>query len=195
MIDQAGKLEVETTLVMAGMEPINEYNNNLVKNVGLNRNLATIVAHDVDELIFKNIREALKKINNEEDNTDIIVSTEPSREEILSEIENPSSIKVNSVSLSSLGSNSNIVSEPLPEKLGQNIEIRRDVLPEVIPESSIIRRVEMNILPKNISPISNIIETKSTQTVISPKQQVVVEEKTKLPERPKVSDPYREPII
>ena len=54
MIDQAGKLEVETTLVMAGMEPMNEYTDNLVKNVGLNRNLATIVAHDVDELIFKN---------------------------------------------------------------------------------------------------------------------------------------------
>ena len=195
MIDQAGKLEIETTLIMAGMEPMNEYNDNLVKNVGLNRNLATIVAHDVDELIFKNIREALKKMNDEDVVSETPNNKEPSREQILSEIENPSLIKVNSVSLSSLGSNSNTIQESLPEKLGQNIEIKRDILPEVIPESSIVKKAEMSVLPKNISPISNIIETKSTQTVIFPKQQIVVEEKTKLPEKPKVIDPYREPLI
>lgn len=193
MIDQAGKLEVETTLVMTGMEPIKDYTDNLVKNVGLNRNLATIVAHDVDELIFKNIRESLRKINEEEMEAENTTSNEPSREQILSEIENPSLIKENSVSLSSLGSNSNII-KPAPEKLGQNIEIRKETLPEVLPESSIVRKAEMSVLPKNTSPVPNIIETKSTQTVITPKQQVIIEQKTKLPEKPKVSDPYREPI-
>jgi len=195
LIDQAGKLEVETTLVMAGIEPMNEYNDNLVKNVGLNRNLATIVAHDVDELIFKNIREALKKIADEEIQLETSNNTEPSKEQILSEIENPSLIKENSISLSSLGSNSNINRGPLPERLGQNIEIKRESLPEVIPESSILRKAEMSVLPKNISPVPNIIEAKSTQTIVSPKQQIIVEEKTKLPEKPRTNDPYREPII
>ena len=194
LIDQAGQLEAETTLVMAGIEPLKDYIDNLVKNVGLNRNLATVVAHDVDELIFKNIRDALRKMGEEEEVETKVSPKEPSKEEVLSGIENPSSIKESSISVSSLKSNSN-TPEMQPENLGKNIEIRRENLPETLPESAFVKRPKIDSIPQSVSPVANIIETKSTQTVVSPKQQIVIEEKTRLPEKEKTTDPYRETLV
>jgi len=65
MIDQAGKLEAETTLVIVGIEPMDKYVNNLISHAGLSNIQASIVAHDVNESIFKNIRDSLKKINDQ----------------------------------------------------------------------------------------------------------------------------------
>jgi hypothetical protein len=192
MIDQAGNLETETLIILLGLEPLKDYEDNLVKNVGLNRSLAITVAHDVDELIFKNIRETLKTINFEE-GTPLPSTNEPSKEQILSEIENPSSIKGDSVSISSLGSNSN-TTEQNTQKIGQTIEVRRDNLPETLPESAIVRRAEAFVQPKIIPSVPSIVETKTTQTVIMPKQQIVISEKSKLPEKSVSGDPYREAI-
>ena len=217
MIDQAGKLESETTLVMVGIEPLDKYVSNLVSNVGLSSIQASIVAHDVNESIFKSIRESLKKINDQIAEEDKIISeTEkvapPTKEDVLNAIEKPENIKSSepSISLSSLPSNS-----PKPEtheEISRGIEIRVNNLPEVAPKplpavSSVIPKPTLampvlNFKPKeqinqNISPVNNIVESKLTNTVVAPKQTVVIEEKTKLPpEKSKpVGDPYRESTI
>ncbi len=210
MIDQAGKLEAETTLVMAGIEPMNKYLGNLVVNVGLSSAQASLVAHDVNELIFKNIREALKQINDqilEEDK--IIAETEkvqafekePTKEEVLEGIEHPENIKENeqSISISSLKSNN--VGIEMPKFTSNSIvEVRPDILPEQINPAAILPVVS-SVVPKppyfhkNISPVSSVTDKLNTPVVL-PKETVVIKMDTKLPEKNKLSgDPYREAVI
>jgi len=203
LIDQAGKLEAETTLVMAGIEPMDKYVKNLQTNVGLSSIQASIVAHDVNELIFKNIRESLKKINDQIIEEDEVLNEkiEPSKEDVLTGIENPANIKNNeeSVSISSLKSNS--INPETHESIDKGIEIRINNLPEIAPEAMLPIASSLASKPaepfhQNISPVQNIVESKLTSTVAVPKENIVVEEKTKLPEKPKTSgDPYRESII
>ncbi len=203
MIDQAGKLEAETTLVMAGIEPMDKYVGNLIKNVGLPSIQASVVAHDVNESIFKNIREALKKINDEILEEDKIIEkiSIPTKKDVLTKIENPENIKNNeeSVSISSLKSNG--ANPETHEVIDRGIEIKINNLPEIAPEAmlpsiSALTSKPAEPLHQNVSPVQNIVESKLTSTVVVPKETVVVEEKTKLPEKPKpASDPYRESVI
>ena len=224
LIDQAGKLEAETTLVLAGIEPLDKYIGNLIRNVGLTSMQASLVAHDVDELIFKNIRESLKKINDDIKDEDKIAgetaqglatswqatqnvaplaseTANPTKENILAGIENPENIKVNepSISLSSLESKKT-TPEFHPEMVAEGIEIKTNNLPEIAPEilptiSSLTKKQE-EPFHQNISPVPNIVESKLANIVIAPKENIVIEEKTKLPQKPRLSaDPYKEPII
>lgn len=66
MIDQGGKVQMETLLVLLGLEPLENYVDNLAKNIPLTKEQATAVAADANELIFKNIRETLQKVNEED---------------------------------------------------------------------------------------------------------------------------------
>jgi hypothetical protein len=205
MIDQAGKLEIETTLVLFGLEPLESYVDNLVKNIGFSKTQALIVAHDVNESIFKNVREVLKKINEQAiaaENAKI-APNEPTKEEIISRIEEPLNIKTKeeSISVSSLKSNANVAEAPA-DLVSRGVEVRREILPEIGPES-ILPKVSFvaaanKTININASPVQNIVQSKMEEPVIVPKKIIIVEEKAKLPEKeaPKTTgDPYREPII
>ena len=63
LIDQAGALETETTLTLLGLETLNDYVENISRELEIPREKSLIIAHDVDELIFKSVRESLQKIN------------------------------------------------------------------------------------------------------------------------------------
>ena len=94
LIDQAGALETETTLTLLGLEALKDYVENISRELSLPREKALIVAHDVDELIFKNIRESLQKINDEslaeeEEIQEREQSEILNRESVMSGIENP----------------------------------------------------------------------------------------------------------
>lgn len=200
MIDQAGKLEAETTLVIAGLEPLDKYVSNLVKNVGLSNIQASVVAHDVNESIFKNIRESLKKINDQiaEEEKIIVEANSPTQKDVVNGIENPENIKFyeKSVSLSSLKSNG---TNPENHEIMEGMEISR--LPEIISEKMLPMVPTFTPKPaepyhQNISPFNNIVDSKLTKALSMPKKTIVIEEKTKLPEKPKTSgDPYRETIM
>jgi len=216
MIDQSGKLETETTLIVVGLEPLSKYIGNLIDHVGLSNEQAATVAHDVDELIFKGIRTELQKINDEMASEDanlekVIEETAAevaaeektgTKENIISGIENPGAIKQTepSVSLSSLKSNS--ANPETTETMEKGIEIKINTLPEIPDHAMLPMVTDLSVkkeepIHTNVSPVENIVETKLTDTVVVPKQTVVVEEKTKLPEKPKTSsgDPYREAIM
>ena len=306
MIDQAGKLETETVLVLFGLEPLENYVNNLVKKIGLSGIQASIIAHDVNELIFKDIRETLKIINDgllkEEGGTaettkngvpsrgeamksEVPSHSEiPTKEDVLAGIEHPENIKDSeqSISISSLKSNglpAQAGAKPeVHEMIDEGIEIRPDILPRkmdyhLVAQPEIAPKATKNGLPsrgeailpaistkngvpsrgeatendessrgeatendessrgeatendessrgeateneelsrgvtsliskptesyhQNISPVLNIVKSKLEETVVVPKKTIIVEEKTKLPEKPRLStDPYRETII
>ncbi len=196
MLDQAGALEIETTLVLFGLEPLDDYVNNLVKNVGLPKNQALIVAHDVDELIFKSVREALKKINEETIKTENkeVAPNEPTKDEIISRIEQPDIIKhkEDSISVSSLKSNTGISSSPT-EFISRGVEIRKEILPEIEPMAILPKTTIVGQINTSSSPIENIVKSKMESPVIVPKKIVIMEEKTKLPTKTS-TDPYREAI-
>ncbi|MFH1454790.1 MAG: hypothetical protein ABIF22_00455 [bacterium] len=204
MIDQAGKLEAETTLVMAGIEPLDQYVNNLIKNVGLSSIQASVVAHDVNESVFKGIRESLRKINDQILEEEKIINEKinnPAKEDVIAGIENPEKIKGSeSISLSSLKSN-NPYPNIHPEMAKEGIEIRVNNLPEIAPKIMLPTISSLTSKPvepfhKNISPVNNIVEAKLTSTIVIPKKNIIVEEKTKLPEKSKPSsDPYREAVL
>ena len=209
MIDQASALQIETILVHFGLEPLENYTNNLIKNVGLSNIQASVIAHDVNETIFKNVRESLKNINEAVLGEEKITEQEsaPSKEDMITDIEQPENIKgkEESVSFSSLKSNNtipNAETEIHPEMAAEGIEIKTNNLPEIAPEAMMPAvpfpaPKQTEPLHLNVSPVENIVESKLSDTVIVPKQTIVVEEKTKLPEKPISSsgDPYREPMI
>lgn len=200
MLDQAGKLEDETTLVMAGIEPMDKYLKNLMDHVGLTSIQASVVAHDVNESIFKGIREALRKINDQiiEEDKALTEKPEPTKEEIIAGIEKPEDIKNTEPSVSMSAFSTTPKAEMHPEMAQEGIEIRVNRLPEVIPviklpTVSSLQQKQSEPIHINVPPVKNIVETKLKETVIVPKAEVVVEEKTKLPEKQKLaSDPYRE---
>ncbi|MFA5934790.1 MAG: hypothetical protein WC827_02835 [Candidatus Paceibacterota bacterium] len=202
LIDQAGKLEIETTLVMSGLTPLNDYVSALSKELGITEEKAREIAHDVDNLIFKSIRKSLEAINNEEKEDDLIIEQrakkEMDREYILSGIENPETIKEKdeSISISSLNSNNNIGVKL--ESFSKGVEIKKENQAEITPGAILqpqifTKREVAQSISENISPIKNIVETKKETSVIVPRETVIIEEKAKLPERQ--ADQYREPII
>ncbi len=185
LIDQAGKLEMETTLVMIGLEPLTDYIANIGRELGVDAERATEIAKDVSESIFKPIRGSLKTMNEVQepapeeepdtysgwgDTKNTGASAEPNstsdlnRDQILSEIENPLPNR----------------SEPTPTVSGET----------KIPIST---NKEIEIRP-DISPI----EAKMTGTTVSAQQIVNAKPEIKLPavEKTPISkvDPYREPL-
>jgi len=204
MIDQAGGLETETILVLFGLESLENYVDNLVENVGFSRIQASIIAHDVNESVFKNIRENLKKMNDEmlEANKEVPENeNNPTKEDVLAGIEHPEDIKNNEESISMSSLKSNGINQEKIKTMERGVEIRVDNLPEIAPEAilpvvSSLTSKKQEPFHVNIPPVKNMVESKLKNTVVVPKQTIVVEEKTKLPTKPKLAgDPYREPII
>lgn len=221
MIDQAGKLEIETVLVLFGLERLEKYIKNLTDNVGLSNIQAAEVAHDVNEVIFKGVREILKKINDgiaeQEKAEDKVIKDNriskdgnPTKEDVLAGIENPTNINSGEESVSISSQKSNNPTQEVYQNIGDGVEIRPNSLPEITPDAiknEIVMMKKMKpVVPlhQNVAPVNDIVKSKMTETVIVPKKNITVEEKTKLPEKtqqktddkPKTSgDPYREPII
>src|SRR3989344_640046 len=62
-IDQIGSLETETTFIMIGLEPAKDYIRNIARELRLDGATAQKIAVDVNEQIFRPVRESLKKIH------------------------------------------------------------------------------------------------------------------------------------
>ena len=96
-IEQIGELANETGMVMLGVTHPNEFIGNLTSRLEVDKEKARAIAQEINEQVFKKVRESLRKIHNiREENEQ---KTEPehhqgeslmvghSREEILKEIE------------------------------------------------------------------------------------------------------------
>ncbi|MBU6370735.1 MAG: hypothetical protein KGH93_00920 [Patescibacteria group bacterium] len=200
LLDQAGGVQMETLLVLFGLESLDDYIDNLVKNAGLSRGQAIACAKEADDLIFKNIRETLQKLDEaektaeDEENKKTVM---PSREEILAGIENPKSIGAAPVAAAPAASPATAPMQPAGKSAEENL------LPEIPPAPGMPAVTafapEEKPYHANISPAADIVAAKMSAPVIVPAQTVVVEEKSKLPEAKPASsaagaDPYREAI-
>ena len=98
-IDKIGDLANETGMVMLGVTHPNEFIGNLADRLEVDKEKARAIAQEINEQIFKKVRESLRKIHNiregaeEEQKTEIERHQGPSlmagqsREDILKEIE------------------------------------------------------------------------------------------------------------
>ena len=64
-IDQAGDLENETVFVMLGLEPVEDYKENIRKELNISRDRAQAITAEIDKEIFMSIREAIKNTAND----------------------------------------------------------------------------------------------------------------------------------
>ena len=212
LIDQAGKLETETTLVMIGLEPLSNFIQNLQRELEIPEARAKEIAQDVNESIFKPIRTTLEKMDEyiivpdetptnpapppEENTLKFTNSNETSlnRDQILNEIENPipnnnpaTEIKPNpSVPLTN--------TESVKPVMNKDLEIRPAQEIKTIPGE------EVKDISKNITDMgSNIFESKIAGTTIISQQIVDIKTDSKLPEVSKKPtakiDPYREALM
>src|SRR3989338_8230438 len=100
-IDKIGDLANETGMVMLGVTHPNEFIGNLADRLEVDKEKARAIAQEINEQIFKKVRESLRKIHNiregeEEENQGhqgnplrqgVALMAEQSREDILKEIE------------------------------------------------------------------------------------------------------------
>jgi len=97
-IEQIGDLANETGMVMLGVTHPNEFIGNLADRLEVDKEKARAIAGEINEQVFKKVRESLRKIHNmreggEEENQGnplrqgVALMVEHSREDILKEIE------------------------------------------------------------------------------------------------------------
>jgi hypothetical protein len=210
LIDQAGKLEMETTLVMIGLEPLTDFTANIQREMGLTTIRAQEVAMDVSENIFKPIRDSLQTMNEtvgkeeeigpndvqeegepEEPVTKFTNSNEANlnRDQILNEIENPETIDKGDQSMKFVKQNPEIIKQPTPVT-STELEVRPTQALETVPNQNV------KDITKDKSV--NVFESKMAGPTIISRQIEEIKTETKLPEaknRPSSGvDPYREPL-
>ncbi|MEI7513459.1 MAG: hypothetical protein WCJ74_02455 [bacterium] len=168
MLDQISTLEIETMLVMIGLEPAEDFVDNLQANLKIDEEKAVNIANDINELIFKEIRHAMMEQDTGEEKKETL-----NKDSILWEIENPTP--------------TNQTIKPavkIEEKPEEATKIQSNI-PEIAPTQ---------VLQKYTAPIAtkNIVEQKLTEpTHIAPKEIEV--SLTKLPQKTPI-DPYKEAI-
>lgn len=210
LIDQAGKLEMETTLVMIGLEPLADYVENIQRELEVPLLRAKEISLDVSENIFKPIRESLRAMNEEVENAEGIEGgqIEPSlnRDQILKQVENPN-LTGQSPIMSFTKSASEVPAKPTKQiAINESREI--ETLDEV-PYQQDIKVTEKNIgeekieikeeIKKETAPVSNLVETKMSGITITSQKIEDATPEVKLPpiekKRPSSGvDPYREQI-
>ena len=170
MLDQVSSLEIETRLVMIGLEPGEDFVDNIIKNVGLKEDDAIAVAEDINDSIFGKIRKVMMEETKDESGED-----ELNKETILDEIENPTpfpQIIQNQTQTPEEKQKSEVVLKPNETK---TIEA---YTPPMMPTKSIVEQkltAPTHIQPKEIQiPTSKLPSATSTTSA-------------------KAVDPYREP--
>lgn len=182
LIDQGGALMTEVILVVYGIEPLASFISNIQKEVGLEKEKALAVSKDVNELIFKNIREKLQKLNEEEEllerGTEANTKEDLNRENVLNDIENPPKSKslVEEIKIN------------LPDKPAENDIVVKEQPP--LPQKTDGITITNSVSDKK--EIGNIVEANLAGPVSLSQNNQRIEEKTKIPQ--KSIDPYREPI-
>ena len=168
MLDQVSSLEIETRLVMIGLEPGEDFVDNIIKNVGLKEDIAIAVAEDINDSIFGKIRKVMMEETEGgggEENLD--------KETILNEIENPT---------------------PFPQII-QNQTLEGNQKSGLVLKPNETRTIEAYTPP--MMPSKSIVEQKLTApTHIEPKEIQIPTSKlpfTTSTTSTKTTDTYREP--
>jgi hypothetical protein len=213
-LDQTSSLETETVLVMLGIQPSDNFIENLERELRVEREEAVLIANDINELILKDIKDSLRELYKESDIEDNepdrlynqstmknpeLESSPTRKEDILKEIEQPTPSIAERISLQQInmprtsggGGLYNLQNKMRDRDL--NVVTEAKHLEDLRRQDAEAERAQ-NTPPK---PSSNFVEEKLTQTVKMPKKEIEVKLPTETPpktEPPKSIDPYREAV-
>ncbi len=94
LLDKAGILDEQIHFVLLGLTKSTDFQKSLAEALEINQETAGILAEQVNQSVFSKAREALKK--QESESQEMVVPArkpEDTREQILSEIENPTPVR------------------------------------------------------------------------------------------------------
>ena len=188
LIDQAGKLETETTLVMIGLEPLSGFVENLARELEIPLPRAKEIALDVSEHIFKPIRESLQKMSDK-------IEEESAESNNMSGIEIERSGQITAPE--PIPAEASLDRSAILQGIENPTEIKKDETTTLVTTADAPYQKDPNI--KTEAPRLSVLETKMAGMTITPERIVENVTETKLPpvekKRPTSGvDPYREPI-
>jgi hypothetical protein len=158
--DKLGLLSDEVIAVVLNLKKKDDFVGNIESLLSIDRKTAESITSDINEKILKPVQHLLF---GEHTNYDDI-----KKDDLLAEIENPTPHQTNKIETGS-------VTAAKPEEI-QLKQVETKEAPKEIPQ-------------KVLDPVQSIIEKKLSETVSSPSEHKVIEDK----KIPKI-DPYREPI-
>jgi hypothetical protein len=195
-VDQTGDLQLETFMVMLGLDDPENFSTNLVANLGLSKLIADQLSMEVNDMIFKPIRIELQKLQATEENNE----ENPTKESILEGIEHPvETVHPHEGFLRPLGSQ---LTTPGPLDRGMPAPTPHPdplLKKEGEKPASLLPATEVTPLPTvTIMPgagTTNIVHDRLSQMVQMAKKEIQTTPAPKTTETPKpAKDPYREPI-
>jgi len=199
LIDQIGKLEMETTLVMLGLEPVADFTANLQRELNVTLLRAKEIALDISENIFKPIKDSLKKINEQVEEEDRESAIMAEQEKMSSQLTNSSEVNLNRDQIL------NEIENPIPNNSSFAQALPREQTAEQINNSGVSLEIrpaqEIKTIPgeevREATP--DILKAKLAGPVITNQQIVNAKPESKLPEIEKKKpyggiDPYKEPL-
>jgi len=202
LIDQAGKLEMETTLVMIGLEPLADYVANLQRELGVPLMKAKEIAMDISENIFKPIRLSLQKMNETPDPNKVPEPQTLEEDKLVSVNKTTDGEESDKVALNL---DRNQILDEIENPVPNHPSLRQNPLeqtPVIVNSTQLeIRPVQqIDTLPgQGVRDVSqDIIKNKMTSPTIVSEQIIDAVPETKLPEIKKKPyggvDPYKEPL-
>lgn len=183
-VDQIGHLSDEVGSTMLGITHPDKFVDTIANKLSISNDKANVIAREVNEKIFLNIRASLQKIHSEDGGREEISDTNhtqndahfeetPSRESVLAGIEDPKTLG---------GAPINALTKPVPTFSPTKIPVP--------PASTAIAKIPTAPLPTTTkAPPPSNLPTRPTSILESKLQSVVKSEK----QTPK-HDPYREPL-
>jgi hypothetical protein len=199
-IDEMGALQTETVLVLVGLVHPDQYAKNLQHELHIPKEKIDAIIMDVNEKVFKNIRQSL---------IDFITTENENKEE--KGIETEDIFKKTGIELSAetmpimdqpMQDNTvGIAERSILEHSGVEVEEDRPIMEqrEAPDRRDILSNLE-NPPHMESNQFSHLIKSKLSETVINPPEKTKYEDHPTTPqafppgEPPKRSDPYREPI-
>lgn len=182
-VDEMGALQTETVMVLVGLVHPNDYAKNLRTELHIPRLTVDLIVEDVNEKIFKNIRQAL---------IDFLITEQQ-------EAENPQPEKIfESTGIELSAEKAPTIEVPPPAEATVNPS-DRSILEHsgiMVDEDIVDMDADLAIDRKGLletleNPPHHVISSKLSDAVISPPEKTKYEDKKPIRSS---SDPYREPI-
>jgi len=178
LIDQASKMETETTLVMLGLETLSDYTNNLQQELGIPLMRAKEIALDVSENVFKKIRQSLEGMN----------ATDEDEGEIGLEKKAQPINAFESDRFKNTPISTSVVPMPVNTQIIQTVPVTTTSQPLVPPANT-----------NSDQSATSLLDQKLKDTLMINKNTSIIKEESKLPpinkDIYKGTDPYKEPLI
>ncbi len=180
-VDQNGALQTETILVMLGLEPTENYLDNVQKALEIPRNIALSITEDINNEILNNIRTSLRTLQEQEVESEVIfIPTMPQSKSEIPNLTSPPPL------------NLPIAPNTSPLEQEGQFTLENDTTPSSSPqykETNINREELLKNIEDRAIPLVDHLLTTPVNNLPNVETKKVEDKK-----RPYSTDPYREEV-